>query len=349
MGRVEDYLGDRLRGHEIPADLRRLVEVELDGLLQDPDTPPPFGEIHVLAPGELHGLQDPRYRRADDDAATTANWRAMDEVLGYAAVVVDGFNGDLFGYWLHPDEPPTGSPAILKLDTEGEFDTPDGATIVEAMVWDWLGYDPDQEDLARIAEFCDRHGLPFAARSRDDVPRSDTAVDPVVLHDRLYKQSQRFTSRPAWAEAAAAEVGAALLGLRTTDPPLRDLLRVLGYPDPAATVAALDEGIGEVRLTSPVSNVDLRLYLDPDGSWWLFSIRYRPATPERPADQPLPYGFSLGDTRAATRERFGPPAGTAVVPADRWQFGQVIANVLFDGDDGLPKYVEFWPVDVTRR
>jgi hypothetical protein len=349
MGRVEDYLGDRLRGREIPADLRRLVELELDGRLQEPDSPTPFGEIHVLAPGELHGLEDPQYRRADDDAATTANWQAMDGVLGYAAVVVDGFNGDLFGYWLHPDEPPTDSPAILKLSTEGEFDTPEGATIVEAMVWDWLGYDAEEDDLARIVEFCDRHGLPLAARSRDDLRRPDPAVDPALLHDRLYKQNQRFTSRPAWADAAAAEEGAAFVGLRTTDPPLLALLQRLGYPDPAATVAELDEGIGEVRLKSPVSNVDLRLYQDPDGSWWLFSIRFRAATPERPADLPLPYGFSLGDSRAVTRERFGPPAGTAMVPADRWQFGQVTAYVMFDGDEGLPKYVEFWPADVNRR
>jgi hypothetical protein len=59
MGRVEEYLGDRLRGLEIPADLRRLVELELDGALNGDDWVQPFAEVHVLGPGELHGLQEP--------------------------------------------------------------------------------------------------------------------------------------------------------------------------------------------------------------------------------------------------------------------------------------------------
>ena len=348
MGRVEDHLGDRLRGREVPADLRRLVELELDGVLHGSGAVQPFAEIHVLAPGELHGLQDPQYR-GDEDPGEVANGRAMDEVLGHMAVVVDGFNGDLYGYWLHPDEAATDAPAIVKLDTEGQFDTLDGATLVEAMVFDWLGYDIDEEYFARIVAFCERHGIPLAARSREELRKSATTVDPVLLHDRLYRRYQPFTARPAWAGEAAAEPGAALVGLRITDPPLRTLLERLGYPDPVATVEALDEGLGEVRLSSPTAAVTLILYQDEDGSWWLFSARYHQPTAELPLDLLLPYGFSLDDSREATRTRFGPPAGTALLaPVDRWKFGRVVGYVLF-GDDERPRYIEFWPEDVVRR
>jgi hypothetical protein len=348
MGRVEDYLGDRLRGRAVPADLRRLVELELDGVLRGRGSVQPFAEVHVLAPAELHGLMDPRYRRPEDSAATVANWRAMDDVLGHTAVVVDGFNGDLFGYWLHPDEPASDQPAILKLDTEGEFETLDGATLVDAMVWDWIGYDVDPEYFARIVDFCERHAIPFGARDRDGLRRAETVVDPVLLHDRQYKRYQPFTRRPEWADAA--EEGAAPVGRRITDPPLRALLERLGYPDPVAAVEALDEGIGEVRLTPPAANVTLVLYQDEDRSWWLFSVRYRQPTPERPLEVPLPFGFSLAESREATRARFGPDHRTPLlVRVDRWEIGPVTAYVMFDKDDARPTYVEFWPRDVIRR
>jgi hypothetical protein len=187
MGRVEDYLGDRLRGREIPDDLRRLVELDLDGKLRGPGSVQPFAEVRVLAPGEVHGLADPQYR-GQDNAAEIANGRAMDEVLQHMAMVIDGFNGDLFGYWLHPDEAPTDQPAIVKLDTEGEFATLEGATLVEAMVFDWLDYDVEEAYLARIVAFCDQHGIPLVPRRRDELREPDVAVDPPVLHDRLYQE-----------------------------------------------------------------------------------------------------------------------------------------------------------------
>ncbi len=191
MGRVEEHLGDRMRGRDVPGDLRRLVELELDGVLRGRDSVQPFAEMHVLAPGELHGLQDPQYRRGDEDPGTAANGRALDEVLGHMAVVIDGFNGDLFGYWLHPDEPATDRPAIVKLDTEGQFEVLDGEAMVEAMVFDWLGYDMDEDYFARIVAFCERHGIPLAARDRDGLREAETVVDPVTLHDSLY---QRYLS-----------------------------------------------------------------------------------------------------------------------------------------------------------
>jgi hypothetical protein len=348
MGRVEDYLDGRLNSSTIPHDLRRLVELELDGVLHGPGSVQPFAEVHVLAPGEVHSLQDPRYR-GHEDPDQVANGRAMDEVLAHTAVLVDGFNGDLFGYWLHPDEPATESPAILKLDTEGQFDTPDGATLVDAMVFDWLGYDVDEEYFARIVGFCERHGLPLSARSREELVKTQLAVDPVLLHDRLYRTYRPFTARPELEPAQAADDGVAPVGLGLDDEPLRALLARLGLPDAQAAVSEADNGTGEVRLQSPIANVTLTLYQDADRGWWLYSAKYRRPTAARPLEVALPYGFSLTDNRQATRDRLGPPQHSAILPIDRWQFGGVVGHVMFEDVAGLPAYIEFWPVDVPRR
>lgn len=354
MGRVEDHLGDRMRGRAVAEDLRRLVELELDGQLRGPDSVQPFAEVQVLAPGQWHPLQDPQYQQGEQDPGVIANNCAIDEVLGHVAVVVDGFNGDLFGYWVHPDEPATDRPAIVKLDTEGQFAVLDGDTLVEAMVFDWLGYDVDPDYLARIMAFCQRHQIPLAAHDRDALAKPETTVDPGLLHDRLYRRYQPFTAVPSWAGTAAAQAAAdehaPLVGLPITDAPLRTWLARLGYPDLAATIAALDDGLGEVRLQAAAAHVELILYRDEERGWWLYSARYRLPTSQHPLQVPLPFGFSLHDTRQATHDRFGAPHSSALLIAvDRWQFGPIAASVRFRGDQGLVDYLELWPSDVTRR
>lgn len=355
MGRVEDYLGDRLRGRMIAPDLRRLVELELDGVLHGPDSVQPFAEVHVLAPGQWHALQDPQYLQDERDPDVIANGRAIDEVLGHVAVVVDGFNGDLFGYWAHPGEPVTDRPAIVKLDTEGQFSVVDGDNLVEAMVFDWLGYDDDPDRLARITAFCQRHRIPLTARSRDELTTPETVTDPGLLHDRLYRRYQPFTPCPLWTDEAAAQAAAdehaPLVGLRITDEPLRGWLSRLGYPDPEATIATLDNGSGEVRLQPAAAQVRLILYQDEARGWWLYSARYRPPDAQYPVQLPLPFGFSLHDSRQATHERFGAPRSSALlIPVDRWRFGPIDVLVEFTSDgQGPPECIEFWPDEVTRR
>jgi hypothetical protein len=51
MGRVEDHLGDRMRGRAVPEDLRRLVELELGFSLHDSrqTTHERFGAPHSSA------------------------------------------------------------------------------------------------------------------------------------------------------------------------------------------------------------------------------------------------------------------------------------------------------------
>ena len=81
----------------------------------------------------------------------------------------------------------------------------------------------------------------------------------------------------------------------------------------------------------------------------MYSATYRRPTTERPLELPLPYGFSLRDSREATRERHGPPHHSALLVAvDRWRFGPVDVYVRFAAD-GLPAHIEFRPGDIPRR
>jgi hypothetical protein len=180
VDRVEEFLGDRLRGRPVPADLRRLVELQLDGVLASEECPPELWDVRVLSPGELHPLQEPpvAYPWSPVTDSMLANYRAIHEVLTHVAVVVDGFDGRLFGYWLHPDEPPDPNPPIVNLDTEGTFELMDATTLVDA-----LGIEP---------AFCDANGIPVAARSQAQLRRVNPAVDPAILHETLYEREMRF-------------------------------------------------------------------------------------------------------------------------------------------------------------
>ena len=167
---------------------------------------------------------------------------------------------------------------------------------------------------------------------------------PVLLHDRLYRRYQPYTKRPAWADPATTVVGAPI-----TDPAVHALLERLGFADPAGTVAALDDGLGEVRLQPAAARVTLTLYQDEDRSWWVYSAKYHRPTPEHPLELPLPYGFSLHDSREATRERHGAPLRSALLgKVDGWRFGPVDVSARFAADD-LPADIEFRPGDIPRR
>jgi hypothetical protein len=356
MDRVAAFLGERLRGRQVPADLRRLVELQLDGVLGGRDCPQPFAETRVLGPGERHDLEDhlAGLASADPDEETRANARAMAAVLGHVAVVVDGFNGDLFGYWLHPDDSAADRPYIVKLDTEGEFDTPGGSTLVDAMVFDWAGED-DIAEIARIAAFCDRHGIPLEARAAADLVWPKPAVHPAVLHARLYKTNVPLTARPDWADGLAADARAGRsdpppLGARLTDPRLLDLAARVGLPaDLLPLIRAADSGEGEVRLTSERAEATLEFYQEDEGSWWLHKVMYRRPGAERPVPAPLPFGCSFDERRADMRARLGTHSTAMLIPVDRWEIGELSLWVMFDKADEKPRRVECWPTAMPMR
>jgi hypothetical protein len=349
VGRVEDFLGGRLRGLDIPDDLRRLVELQLDGVLTDHRTVLPFAEMSVLGPGERHDLEDLADDAADDDPVTAGLGRAFAEVLSHVAVVVHGFNGDLFGYWLHPDEPPTDRPPVVKLDTEACWSAPYGSGLVEAMVWDWLGY--DDEDLPPIARFCDRHGLALA-RSRDDLAKPDLAVDPEALATRLARQFAPYTPRPIVAGGLDRMEGAPPVGLPLTDPRLRRWLDDAGFPTDLAPLIAdqdsgggslLGEEYGEARIASSTANVSLTLYLDEGPSWWLFKASYGRSSARCPLEVAPPYGFRFDEHRDAAHARVGRPHRTSPGNIDEWRFTRATVTAMYHPQTRLPLRFQAWP------
>lgn len=337
MDRVEAFLGDRLRGWAVPADLRRLVELQLDGKLAGAAVQP-FAEIRVLSPGERHSLEEPTEPLADDPYAeeTRANGRAIAAVLAHVAVVVSGFNGDLWGYWLHPDEPAQVGPLLVKLDTEGQFSIVSGKSLVEAMIFDWAG----EDDASESTEYCDEHGIPLVARSADDLVHLQAAVDPAVLHEKLYKREHPNHRRPDWVDKADAVPDVAPLGARADDPRVGRLLTLHGLPaDPSPLIRAADIGEGEVTLRSPRCSAELEFHREDEATWFLQQMRFFRASDQRPGCVDLPFGLDLDETREQCWARLGEPARKTAIGGDRWRFGNVHLLVLYGREDGKVRSV----------
>jgi hypothetical protein len=197
MDRVGDFIGDRLRGHAIPADLRALVEMQLAGALDADDCPLPLCEVRVLPVGTSHSLvsEDLARRRQDRFPESAANIRAFARVFDASgAALVDGFNGDLFGYWLPAGQRASVSLPVVKVNSDAEIRVLGGG-LVEAMVYDWIGDEDDPEewggsyaeDHAAITAFCRRFGLEIAA-SRADLTPPEVVGDPIAAHQAAYRE-----------------------------------------------------------------------------------------------------------------------------------------------------------------
>lgn len=342
MDRVEAFLGSRLRGRKVPGDLRRLVEMQLDGELAGADGVLPFLEIRVLGPGEAHVLEEPTEPLASDPfpEETRANSRAISGVLAHVGVVVSGFNGDLWGYWLHPEEPAEVGPLIVKLDTEGQFRITSGASLVEAMIFDWAG----EEDISESAEYCERHGIPLAARSADELRHVRAVVDPAVLHDELYKREHPNHRRPDWADDAGAVPEVAPLGARADDPRVGRLLVLHGLPaDPLPLIRAADVGKGEVVLRSPRCSAELEFHRENETTWFLQQLRFTRASEQHPGCTDLPFGLDMAETQQQCRARLGEPSRKSAIGGDRWRFGCVHVHALYGREDGKLRAVRCLP------
>jgi len=316
--------------------------MQLDGELEGDDRVQPFWEIRVLDPGEVHSLQE-QVEPLDSDSfadETRANGRAIARVLAHVAVVVDGFNGDLWGYWLHPDEPAGVGPLIVKLDTEGQFSIEHGASLVEAMIFDWAG----EDDVSEIVEYCDRHGIPLAAHSSNELLRVQAVVDPGVLHEKLYKREHPYHRRPAWADEAGAVPDFAPIGARSDDARVARALLLHGFPaDIALLISAADVGEGEVCLGSDRCPTQFEFHRENDHAWFLHQIRFYDARNGLPASHDVPFGLDMNETREQCWARLGEPRRRSPhTTNDRWEFGHVSLFVVY-GDDGKPRAVRCQP------
>lgn len=326
VDRVEEFLGDRLRGRPVPADLHRLVELHLDGVL-DGDDGPRGWEVRLLAPGESHPLQEPpvSYPWAPVTDAVLANARAIAEVLTHVAVVADGFDGHLFGYWLHPDEPPDPNPTIVMLDSEGQFSVLDGTTLVDA-----LG--PD-------AEFCDAHGIPHAERSPEHLRRANPTTHPAVLHDAVYEREKRYRN-----PLAITTDDTVPSGIACDDPRVIATLSRHGFPpDLTPLIGAADAGTGEVTLATPACAGSIELRQQDANTWYLHLMTFRQPDDHRPQCTDLPFGYSLDESRTQAWARFGEPGWKgAQGNTESWRFGPLELHVTYGADD-RPQIVRVFP------
>jgi hypothetical protein len=181
-------LEDRLRGRPVPDDLRALIALQAGA---DPDGYPPnhplgLTETWILGPGEEPSLLTGNYLSERDRANPDimANVAAIDEVLRHCAWVAEVFNGDVAGYWLHPNESADQPPAIIHLDSEGQFDILRGDTLVDAIIYNMAHFNDDY--FATLADAFAAHGLPVSARRANDLPSRPVRVDPAAMHHRLY-------------------------------------------------------------------------------------------------------------------------------------------------------------------
>jgi hypothetical protein len=218
-------------------------------------------------------------------------------------------------------------------------------------VFDWAGDD----DIAEVAAFCDRHGIPLGARASTDLAWPRPAVHPAALRERLYKMNAPLTARPAWADALAGHAWAGRLdppplGARLTDPRLRDLASRIGLPeDLLPLIQVADGGEGEVKLRAERAAATLQFYQENDRSWWLHKVMYRRPTAERPILVPLPFGCSFDERRSDMRARLGAYSTALLIPVDRWEIGELSLWVMFDEEDERPTRVQCWPRELELR
>jgi hypothetical protein len=340
MDRVGEFLSDRLRGRKVPEDLRRLVKMQLDGQLKENEGVSPFGEFFLLGPGEVHPLEEPVEPLANDPAPeqTRANCRAISAVLSYVAPVVRDFDGALWGYWLHPDEPADAAPLIVMLNTEGEFSLARCGRLLEVMA-----YDRDEDrDVSELAAYCAQHRVPFSARSSADLRQRKPVVEPAVLHDQLFKRAQPNHRRPAWADEPAAVPDAAPIGARSDDPRVARALVVHGFPeDPMPLIVAADTGEGEVVLGATLCRARFEFHRENDTTWFLHEMRFNKGAGDAPACTHVPFARSFDETREECCARFGEPAWKSPwLAIDSWRFGRVGLHVTY-GKDNKPTIVQF--------
>jgi hypothetical protein len=339
MDRVEKFLGDRLRGRKVPEDLRRLVEMQLDGELKENEGVQPFGEFFLLGPGEVHPLEEPVEPLASDPEPeqTRANGRAISGVLSHVAPVARDFDGALWGYWLHPDEPADAAPLIVMLNTEGEFGLARSGSLIEVMV-----FDRDEErDVTEIAAYCEQHRVPFSARSSAELRARKPVVEPAALHERLYKRAQPNHRRPVWADEAGAVPDPAPIGARSDDPRVARVLVLHGFPaDPMPLIRAADTGEGEVVLRATQCKARFEFHRENDTTWFLHEMRFVAGDDDAPACTHVPFELSFDETREQCGARFGEPAWKSPwLAIECWRFGRVTLHVTF-GKNHKPSIVQ---------
>jgi hypothetical protein len=187
-----------LRGRPTPDDLRVMVRIQANRTDHTDRNSDPLLRTgaRVLEPGEHVVLLSHSYLndadRADPDIM--GNVAAIDEVIRHAAWVAEVDNGDVAGYWLHPEEPADSPPLVVRYDTEGQFHIDPGECLVEVALY--RGAARSDEEFADVADLFTAHGVTVAARTPDELVQRWAVVDPAVLHEELYNERRIARGEP---------------------------------------------------------------------------------------------------------------------------------------------------------
>ena len=185
---IVDVVATRFGDRPVPADLSALVAIP-----SGEDSPFNHVEIEFIEPGRGHPLLDHSYLNDNDRANPDimANVAAIDEVLRHAVFVASDGDDNLYGYWLHHDEP-AGPPAVVCFSSEGQFSI-EGGSLTEAMISSRAF---DEEEFARLAQVFVDAGVPITARSLGEFAEPAVVTSPADLHDRLYRAERAKRGLP---------------------------------------------------------------------------------------------------------------------------------------------------------
>ncbi|HLL69663.1 MAG TPA: hypothetical protein VK453_28695 [Micromonosporaceae bacterium] len=322
---VDRFLAGRLRGRPVPADLYRLVQLHLAGVLDDDTTPEDLQGLRLIGPDEIHALADNSYLNDNDraDWGVMANVAGIDALLANTAPITEGANGvdgAVIGYWVYPGE---AGDVLIQLDTEGDLSICEAKTLVGAVVepesyadvaaWDAvlgqaLATEDGEPPSARVDPYDARFAAQDAERRRlyadlvDRVARAGPDPDLLADGDRL--------------------VG--LIGADVDGPELSSVLVTVGATEQAGgdEVSAVDpHGLTMTFMSAGRKGPDRnRPLLD---SLRFYATRYRGR---------LPRGLVATDTHESARAKLGPPEprGRAlIVDADTWHDGPLRLVVYY--------------------
>jgi hypothetical protein len=179
---LEEFSRERLDGRPVPEDLRILAQAQWEGHGH------PFEQfgVTILEPGAQDPLTDHSYLSEEDRANPdiVANCAAFEQIATFLKAVAEPEQDVCYGYWLHPRQREDQPPPVVKVDSEGTFETLGGRTFSEACLWD-LAFGDDELFAEVAAELAQLH-ISVTGGSAEDLPVLSAAPAPEDVHVELY-------------------------------------------------------------------------------------------------------------------------------------------------------------------
>lgn len=168
------------RGHRIPDDFKKLIEMQCTRVKNDRGRIDPLRELAVgiLDPGEKTYLIDlANFDLGEPNIAATA------EVFKHIVFVAENELEHVYGYWCGPNQP-AGDLPIVKYDTEGQFRFPDGSILAEALLSDC----DDGGRFTELKEAFAEYGIHIAASTATQLRPAEFVVRPDTMFNEIYER-----------------------------------------------------------------------------------------------------------------------------------------------------------------